>query len=58
MNKRAELAVQAQQKAIDEGYIIVAFHKEQSIAMKKGVTGLYNQHPTDQHEINVDTDIN
>ena len=57
MKKRAELAVKAQQKAIDEGYLIVAFHKEQSLAMKKGVTGL-NQHPTDQHEINVDTDIN
>ncbi|MCI9576642.1 MAG: ABC transporter substrate-binding protein [Clostridiales bacterium] len=55
--KRAELAVQAQQKAIDEGYLIVAFHKEQSLAMKKGVTGL-SQHPTDQHEINVDTDFN
>lgn len=57
VNKRAELAVKAQQRAIDEGYIIIAFHKEQSLAMKKGVTGLI-QHPTDQHEITVDTDIN
>lgn len=56
MEKRAELAVKAQQKAIDEGYIIVAFHKEQSLVMDKGVTGL-SQHPTDQHEISASTDI-
>ncbi len=54
--KRADLAVKAQQRAIDEGYVIVAFHKEQSLVMKNGVTGL-TQHPTDQHEISVDTDI-
>lgn len=54
--KRADLAVKAQQRAIDEGYVIVAFHKEQSLVMKKGVTGL-SQHPTDQHEISVATDI-
>ncbi|MDD5953502.1 MAG: ABC transporter substrate-binding protein, partial [Oscillospiraceae bacterium] len=57
MDKRAELAVKIQQKAIDEGYMIIPFHKEQSLVMSSSVTGL-SQHPTDQHEITVDTDIN
>lgn len=56
-DKRAELAVQVQQYAIDNCYMLIAFHKEQSLVMSSAVTGL-TQHPTDQHEISVDTDIN
>lgn len=55
--KRADLAVKIQQYAVDNCYMQIAFHKEQSWAMSNTVTGL-TEHPTDQHEITVDTDIN
>lgn len=56
-DRRAELAAQIVQIALDENAYCFMDHLDMSIITKAGVTGL-EPHPSDYYQINVDTDIN
>ncbi|MBF7096244.1 ABC transporter substrate-binding protein [Alkalibacter mobilis] len=56
LQKRYDLAVQIQQKAIDDKAYTFIAHLDMAFVMKKEVQGL-EVHPTDYYQINVNTDL-
>lgn len=55
-SKRAALAIEIQQIALDETAYTFIAHLQMAFVMKSNVVGL-EVHPTDYYQINVDTDI-